>query len=183
LLGEGRNKGGWVVTNATVSRAIPRQTSEHLTEGALTEVATLAWKRLTGATLRPARSAASDRFAVSAQLQLAGMDSTVVVVRASREAATAAAVGMLGLQPGEVGAGDIADAFAELAVTVGCGVRALLAGLTKLDPPVVVQGESIQTAIPGARMLCESRLKTGEGPVHVSLWRPRSARRIARHSV
>ena len=171
------------MTNAqVVSRAIPRQASEHLTEAALTEVATLAWKRLSGSTLRSARSVPTDRYAVSAQLQLAGMDSTIVVVRASNEAATAAAVGMLGLHPDEVGSGDIADAFAELVVSVGCGVRALLSGLTKLDPPVVVQGQSIETAIPGARMLCEAHLRILEGPVHVSLWRPRSARRLARHA-
>jgi hypothetical protein len=156
--------------------------SEHLTESALTEVVIIAWKRLVGSALRPARPTATDRYAVSAQLQLAGMDSTVVVVRASREAATAAAVDMLGLQHDEVGAGDIADAFAEIVVTVGCGVRALLAGLVKLDAPVVVQGQSVETAIPGARMLCDTSLKTAAGPVHVSLWRPRSARRISRHA-
>lgn len=172
------------MTNAaTVSRAIPRQMSEHLTQSALTDVVTIAWDRLIGASLRPARPVATDRFAVSAQLHLAGMDSTVVVVRASRAAATAAAVDMLGLQPDEVGAGDIADAFAEIVVTVGCGVRALLAGLTKLDVPVVVQGDAVETAIPGARMLCETTLKSAAGPVHVSLWRPRASRRIARHSL
>jgi len=108
------------------------------------------------------------------------MDSTVVVVRATREAASAAAVDLLGLQDGEVASGDIADAFAEIVVAVGCGVRTLLGGLTRLDAPVVVQGSALDTAIPGARMLCDASLKTAAGPVNVSLWRPRAARRILR---
>ena len=143
---------------ATVGRAIPRQLSEHLTEAALTDVVNLAWSRLFGQPLRPAgRRVGAERFSVSAQVQLAGMDSTVVVVRASQAAAVAAAVDLLGLHDGEVASGDIADAFAEIVVAVGCGVRTLLAGLTKLDAPVVVQGSGLHTAIPGARMLCETR--------------------------
>ena len=163
---------------ATVGRAIPRQLSEHLTEAALTEVVGLAWKRLLGGSLRPGRAVRARRFSVSAQVQLAGMDSTVVVVRASQEAATAAAVSLLGLHEDEVASGDIADAFAEIVVAVGCGVRTLLAGLTKLDAPVVVQGDGLVTAIPGAKMMCEASLQSAGGPVSVSLWRPRAARRL-----
>jgi hypothetical protein len=169
-----------VTDTATVGRAIPRQLNEHLTEAALTDVVGLAWKRLFGTSLRPARRVRAGRFAVSAQVQLAGMDSTVVVVRASQEAATDAAVNLLGLHVDEVAAGDIADAFAEIVVAVGCGVRTLLAGLTKLDAPVVVQGERLDTAIPGARMICDANLQSAVGPVHVSLWRPRAARRLPR---
>jgi hypothetical protein len=169
-----------VTSTATVMRVIPRQLSEQLTQASLTDVVNLAWKRLFGRSLRPAARVSADRFSVSAQLQLAGMDSTVVVVRATGEAARAAAVDLLGLQDGEVASGDIADAFAEIVVAVGCGVRTLLGGLTKLDAPVVVQGSALDTAIPGARMLCDASLKTAAGPVNVSLWRPRAARRILR---
>ncbi len=167
-----------MTNTATVGRAIPRQLSEHLTEAALTEVVGLAWKRLLGSSLRPGRAMRPGRFSVSAQVQLAGMESTVVVVRASHEAATAAAVSLLGLHEDEVASGDIADAFAEIVVAVGCGVRTLLAGLTKLDAPVVVQGAALDTAIPGARMICDASLKSDGGAVHVSLWRPRAARRL-----
>jgi hypothetical protein len=166
--------------SATVGRAIPRQLSEHLTEAALIDVVNLAWSRLFGYSLRASRPVAAGRFSVSAQLQLAGMDSTVVVVRASQTAAVTAAVDLLELNDGEVASGDIADAFAEIVVAVGCGVRTLLAGLTKLDAPVVVQGAGLQTAIPGARMLCDANLKSPGGPFNVSLWRARTARRILR---
>ncbi len=165
---------------ATIGRAIPRQLSEHLTEAALTDVVNLAWSRLLGGSLRPAGLVPAQTFAVSAQLQLAGMDSTVVVVRASADAAAAVAVELLDLRDGEAAAGDIADAFADIVVAVGCGVRTLLAGLAKLDTPVVVQGSALQTAIPGARMLCETNLKNSAGTFNVSLWRPRAARRILR---
>jgi hypothetical protein len=165
---------------ATVGRAIPRQLSEQITQAALSDVVILAWSRLFGDALRPSAPVAAERFSVSAQLQLAGMDSTVVVVRASQTAAVSAAVNLLELHDGEVGAGDIADAFAEIVVAVGCGVRTLLAGLTKLDAPVVVQGSGLLTAIPGARMLCDADLKSPAGPFNVSLWRPRAARRILR---
>ncbi len=40
---------------ATIGRAIPRQPSEQLTEGALSEVVNLAWNRLFRTTLRPRR--------------------------------------------------------------------------------------------------------------------------------
>ncbi len=170
------------MTNTATVRAIPRQMGEHLTEGALTDVVVLAWKRLLGTSLRPGRPVPAGRFSVSAQLQLAGMDATVVVVRASQEAATNAAVNLLGLHEDEVASGDVADAFAEIVVAVGCGVRTLLAGLTKLDAPVVVQGDGLDTAIPGARMICQTSLKSAGGPVHVSLWRPRTARRLPRWS-
>jgi hypothetical protein len=165
---------------ATLGRAIPRQLSEHLTESALTDVVNLAWSRLFGEPLRPSGPVGAERFAVSAQLQLAGMDSTVVVVRASQTAAVAAAVELLDLHDGEVASGDIADAFADIVVAVGCGVRTLLSGLTKLDAPVVVQGSGLLTAIPGARMLCEADLRSPAGPFNVSLWRPRAARRLVR---
>ena len=170
-----------MTNTATVGRVIPRQLSEHLTEAALTDVTGLAWKRLLGTSLRPGRAARAGLFAVSAQVQLAGMESTVVVVRASQAAANAAAVGLLGLHEDEVAAGDIADAFAEIVVAVGCGVRTLLAGLTKLDAPVVVQGNGLETAIPGARMICEATLQSAGGQVHVSLWRPRASRRLLGH--
>ncbi len=103
-----------------------------------------------------------------------------MVVRASREAAAAAAVELLDLEDGEAASGDIADAFAEILVAVGCGVRTLLAGLTRFDAPVVVQGNALQTAIPGARMLCDTTLKSSAGPFNISLWRPRVARRTLR---
>jgi hypothetical protein len=159
------------------SRTIPRQLSEHVTEGALTDAAGLAWKRLLDSSLRPGRRVRAANYSVSAQLQLDGMESTVVVVRASQTAATAAAVGLLGLHENEVGPGDIADAFGEIVVAISCEVRTLLAGLTKLAAPVVVQGDRLNTAIPGARMMCEANLRSSAGPVHVSLWRPRAARR------
>jgi hypothetical protein len=167
-----------VTDTATVGRTIPRQAGEHLTEGALADVAGIAWKRLLGSSLRPGRRVAAERFSVSAQLQLAGMESTVVVVRASQAAAVAATVGLLGLHEVEVAPGDIADAFAEIVVAVGCGVRTLLAGLAKLAAPVVVQGDGLNTAIPGASMICDACLQSSAGPVHVSLWRPRTARRL-----
>jgi hypothetical protein len=166
---------------ATVGRVIPRQLSEHLTEAALIDVVGLAWKRLLGASLRPKRSLGPGRFAVSAQVQLSGMESTVVVVRATQEAASAATVALLGLHEDEVASGDIADAFAEIVVAVGGGVRSLLAGLTKLDAPVVVQGDGLDTAIPGARTICDATLQSAGGAVHVSLWRPRAARRLLGH--
>ena len=169
-----------MTNTATVGRAIPRQLSEHLTEAGLIDVVDLAWSRLFGHALRPSGPVAAERFSVSAQLQLAGMDSTVVVVRASHTAAVAAAVDLLDLNDGEVAAGDIADAFAEIVVAVGCGVRTLLTGLTKLDAPVVVQGNGLLTAIPGAHMMCDANLKSPAGPFNVSLWRPRAARRILR---
>lgn len=165
---------------ATIGRAIPRQLNEHLTEAALTDVVNLAWSRLFGSSLRANGPVPAECFSVSAQLQLAGMESTVVVVRASLEAAVAAAVELLDLDEREVASGDIADAFGDIVVAIGCGVRTLLAGLTKLDAPVVVQGGALQTAIPGARLLCEANLKNSAGPINVGLWRPRAARRILR---
>ncbi len=170
------------MTNTATVRAIPRQLGEHPSAGALTDVVLLAWKRLLGTSLRPGLRAPAGRYSVSAQLQLTGMDATVVVVRASQEVATNAAVDLLGLHEDEVASGDVADAFAEIVVAVGCGVRTLLASLTKLEAPVVVQGDGLDTAIPGARMICDTSLTSAGGAVHVSLWRPRAARRLPRWS-
>ena len=167
----------------TVGSGIPRQETQHLTRGVLDDVVTRAWWHVLGAGLHRLHGQASAAgtltgadIAVAASLPLFGANSLIVVLRASRGVATDAAVSLLGLHREELAPGDIDDAFASLVVAVGEGLRDVIADVTLLGVPVVVQGSAVTTAVPHARLTCDTTLRSGGGRVHVGLWRPRVQR-------
>lgn len=168
---------------ATVGSTIPRQDTQLLSTRTLEDVVASAWWQVLGTGLhRLNRQDAATAgvvgadIAVTASLPMFGANSLVVVLRASRGVATDAAVSLLGLHREELAPGDIDDAFASLVLAVGGGLREVLANVTLLGTPVVVQGSAVTTAVPNARMTGETSLRSGSGRVHVSLWRPRVQR-------
>ncbi len=167
----------------TLGSAIPRQDSQVLGSATLEDVVAKAWWHVLGTGLHRlnrqdsaiSTPAAAD-IAVAASLPLFGANSLVVVLRASRGVAADAAVSLLGLHREELAPGDIDDAFASLVTAVGNDLRDVLADVTLLGTPVVVQGGAVTAAVPNARMTCQTSLRSGSGRVHVSLWRPRVQR-------
>jgi hypothetical protein len=165
----------------TLGSTIPRQESPVLSRETLEDVVAKAWWHVLGTGLHRLNqhnlaTVAGADIAVAASLPLFGANSLVVVLRASRGVATDAAVSLLGLHREELAPGDIDDAFASLVNAVGGGLREVLPDVTLLGTPVVVQGSAVTTAVPSARMTCDTSLRSGSGRVHVSLWRPRVQR-------
>jgi hypothetical protein len=175
----------------TVGSTIPRQESQALSRANLEDVVSKAWWQVLGTglhrlnrhnsasgtgTVAGATGAVGAEIAVAASLPMFGANSLVVVLRASRGVATDAAVSLLGLHREELAPGDIDDAFASLVNAIGSGLCDVLPDVTLLGTPVVVQGSAVTTAVPSARMTCDTSLRSGGGRVHVSLWRPRVQR-------
>ena len=157
--------------------SIPRQENGPLSAEALAGIVSRAWKRVLGIDLHslsrdPGRQFAED-ISVSASLPLLGESSLVVVLRTSSQVAVRAAVSVLGLHEDELAPGDIDDAFAGIVGAVGIGLRDVLPQVTRIGSPIVVQGSSLTSAVPGARLMCDASLRSGSGRVHVGLWHPR----------
>jgi hypothetical protein len=153
--------------------SIPRQDNEP-TSAALEAITAGVWKHLLGTSLRPFPRWSPFEVAVSASVPVNGASPAVTVLSAPASVATVAAVAILGLQEDELAPGDIEDAFGDLVLAIGSEIRTLLSDETRLGPPSVVHGAGLSTAVPGARLACEARLKSAAGPVQVSLWSRRA---------
>jgi hypothetical protein len=167
---------------ASVGPAIPRQTSASLDQKALEGVVMDVWKHQLGRSLHralPTRSAASPEFGVSACVPLETGAPLVAVLRVPAAVAASVASERLELHEWEIAPGDIDDAFTELIVAVGNGISRLLPDATRIGPPLVVQGSGLSTSVAKAQLDCEAVLLSSAGPVHASLWRPRSPWRPA----
>lgn len=168
--------GGSVLDTFTVTSAIPRQPGELVSRSELETAARDTWQELLGSPLHPLRRDAAFTSAVSATVGLSGAKSVVAVVSAPPEVASDAAVRVLGLQRDELAPGDIADAFAELVMAIGSKLQVLLPGRMRIGHPGVTQGAGLTTALPGARMICESVLANSVGPIRITLWRTLAGR-------
>ena len=169
-------------STASVGPVIPRQVCKSLDGHFLEAVVIEVWKQQLGRRLHrmmSTRPAPAPDLAVSASVPFDTGVPFVTVLSVPTPVAAAVATARLDLHEHEIAPGDIDDAFTELIAAVAVGIGRVLPDVTRMGPPLVVQGARLSTAVSSAQLDCGACLLDSAGPVYASVWRPRAPWRPA----
>jgi chemotaxis protein CheX len=88
---------------------------------------------------------------------------------------------MFEMDEAEVGDGEVADAFGELANIIGGNLKCLLPEPSQLSLPTVSLGAEHAVTVPGAGLLEHLELDCDGDRLHIAVWNRRDDRRRERH--
>ena len=108
------------------------------------------WSSILGLDAVPTPEGVMTKPSVTGIVHISGEADGSVSLECPRGLAERVAALMFGLQPQELGPGEVEDALGELTNMTGGGVKSLLPGQNQLSLPTVVEGTGYQLNVPGS---------------------------------
>jgi chemotaxis protein CheX len=108
------------------------------------------WSSILALDVVPAQESAMAKPSVTGIVHISGESDGSVSLECPMGLAQRAAALMFGMEPDELGAGEVEDALGELTNMTGGGVKSLLPGQNQLSLPTVVEGTGYHLNVPGS---------------------------------
>lgn len=151
----------------------------------LVEIAQTVWSSFLGMVLveQPTdrSSATDDGHSASATVHISGSWNGSVILSCTTTLARRAAAAMFEMNEDEVGDGEVADAFGELANTIGGNLKCLLPEPSQLSLPTVSLGAVHVVTVPGAGLLEHVELDCDGDQLRIAVWNRRDDQRREHH--